>query len=73
MTEDSIILVAGRRRGRPRAVQRMSTVTAHVPEAQHDALVSLATARRESVSATLARFLADGLRRETQAGISRQK
>jgi hypothetical protein len=49
-TNEAVIVVGPRRRGRPRSSEPMSKISAHIPARHYDALAGRAQAERMSLS-----------------------
>jgi hypothetical protein len=62
ITEQSLLIVGPRQRGRPRVAERKVKLTTNVPPAYYDRIQKLAEAQGEHLSVFTCRLLADALR-----------
>ena len=58
--DPTVLIVTRNRRGRPRAREAMTSVSAWIPVEAHDRLIRYANARELSISAALGRLIARG-------------
>ncbi len=57
ITEDSLFVAGGPRRGRPKAKEPLGPVTVWLPASAHDRLIRLAKAQEQSISACVRQLL----------------